>query len=216
MIRPLLLAALAPAALVAGCSGTPNRGLESVHQPVVSRVDYAFDLDAAGGTLAGGEAARLDGWLRTMRLGYGDQVAIDTGRPDQEGTDTRVDPAADQIADVVARFGLLVSGPAPVTPAPLTPGTLRVVVSRMRAAVPGCPDWSRNITNDFEGHTHSNYGCASNANLAAMVANPADLVRGQEGASVTDAAAASKAIDTYRKATPTGAGQLKVDKAGSR
>ena len=37
-----------------------------------------------------------------------------------------------------------------------------------------------------------------------MVANPADLVRGQPGAETFDAKTSGKAIDTYRKARPTG------------
>ena len=52
----------------------------------------------------------------------------------------------------------------------------------------------------------SNFGCAVNGNLAAMVANPQDLVHGREGSGVGDNRTAVKAIDTYRKAAPTGAG----------
>jgi pilus assembly protein CpaD len=55
----------------------------------------------------------------------------------------------------------------------------------------------------------SNYGCAVNANLAAMVANPEDLVHGREGSGVGDARTATKAVETYRNATPTGTQGLK-------
>lgn len=207
MIRPTLLLLATPALLLGGCMGTTNRGLESVHQPVVGRADYALDLAADGRGLAPGEAQRLDGWFRTMRVGYGDRIAIDGDAPAASG----------EVAGVVARYGLLLADAAPVTAAPIAPGTVRVVVSRMRAAVPGCPDWSRTLTDDFEGHTHSNFGCGTNSNLAAMVANPADLVRGAEGVAGADPQSAYKAIDSYRKATPTGANnQLKAEKAGSR
>src|SRR3546814_10356338 len=67
--RSLTLALALPALLVAGCGGTVNRGLESVHQPVVSRADYAFDLSTANGHLAPGEAQRLDGWLASLNVG---------------------------------------------------------------------------------------------------------------------------------------------------
>jgi len=50
----------------------------------------------------------------------------------------------------------------------------------------------------------SNFGCAVNSNLAAMVANPEDLVHGREGTGVGDTLTTSKAIGTYRKAEPTG------------
>ena len=93
---------------------------------------------------------------------------------------------------------------------------VRVVVSRMKASVPGCPDFSRVSEPEFESNTSSNYGCAVNSNLAAMVANPADLVRGQPGADATDPATSAKAIDVYRKAAPTGAGGLKSESTGGK
>lgn len=214
MIRQSILAPLLPVMLLGalplgGCMGTENRGVESVHQPVVSRSDYALDLGVAGGALARGEQQRLAGWMAAMRLGYGDRVAIDD--PAGEGARVRSDVAA-----VVASHGLLLSDDAPVTPAPLTPGSIRVVVSRMSAAVPHCPDWSRDGSNEFESNTSSNYGCAVNRNLAAMIANPADLVRGAPGSETTDAAVSYKAIDIYRKKPPTGAGGLAAAGTGAK
>jgi len=55
----------------------------------------------------------------------------------------------------------------------------------------------------------ANFGCSVNSNLAAMVANPEDLVRGRDSAPVTDAVSAVRAIDMYRKQVPTGQGGLK-------
>ena len=200
--RLFLLTALAPALLVGGCMGTQNRGLESVHQPVVSRTDYILDVAAAPDGLSPGETQRLGGWMQSMRLGYGDRVAIDdpAGYP----------RARAGIAALVARHGLLLNGDVPVTGAPVAPGTMRVVVSRMHARVPGCPDWSRDESSEFNGNTSSNQGCATNSNLAAMVASPADLVRGQTGSGTNDPASNYRAIDAYRKATPTGSGGTAV------
>lgn len=195
--RSLLLAALLPALAVGGCMGTQNQGLESVHQPVVSRADYLLDLRIAGDGLSVAEGQRLAGWLSSLRLGYGDRVSVD----DPEGRSPAVRGA---IARVVADYGLLLAAEAPVSAAPVTPGTVRVVVSRMTARVPGCPDWSRDSSVDYEQHTSSNFGCAQAVNLAAMVANPQDLIRGTASTG-SDAATGYKAIDTYRKAVTTGA-----------
>jgi len=207
--KTILLASLAPALLLGGCMGTQNQGIESVHQPVVSRTDYALDVATSGGTLAPGEDQRLAGWMATMRLGYGDRVAID----DPAGYGAR---SRDRVAALVASYGLLLSSDAPVTQAPVTPGTIRVVVSRMRARVPGCPDWSLDSGNDYNANTSSNFGCANNTNLAAMIANPADLVRGAAGNDTNDAATSFKAIDTYRKKAPTGAGGLMAAGTGAK
>lgn len=200
----LLSAALALS--LGGCLGTKNRGVESVHQPVVERTDYALDLRAEGGGLAGGEQARLAGWLDAMRLGYGDRVSVDDGG---------LNPGARaEVGGVVAGYGLLLADEAPMSAAPVQPGAVRVVVSRMRASVPGCPDWSRDSSVELEAHASSNFGCAINANLAAMAANPGDLVRGSNGTIVGDPAVSTKAIQTYRKAANTGAGGLKAESAG--
>ena len=199
--RRLLLAAM-PAMLVTGCGGTQNRGMESVHQPVVSRTDYAFDVGTGPRGLTPGEVQRLGGWMGSLQIGYGDRIAIDD--PSRDPT-TRADVAA-----AAARHGLIVSDDAPITAAPIAPGTVRVVISRSRASVPGCPDYSRMVQPDYEAHTSSNHGCAINSNLAAMVASPSDLVRGNPGSGVYDAATGTRAITSFRSAVPTGAGGTAV------
>lgn len=198
MTKRLFLLAAVAATPLAGC-GTANRGLESVHQPVVSRADYALDVQSGPDGIGPDEARRVTGWMDTLRIGYGDTIALDD--PYGATRATRGD-----VAQIAARYGLLLSDEAPVTGSPVTPGTVRIVVSRSRAAVPGCADWSRMNDPNFNAHTASNYGCATNTNLAAMVANPADLVRGAPGNGAYDAATGTRAINTLREAKPTGEG----------
>lgn len=193
---------LVPALLLAGC-GTYNGGVESAHQPIVQRNDYVLDLQSTGYGLAAGESQRLAGWMSAMGLRYGDRVAIDDGAA---GTTGREEVAAE-----AGRYGLILADRAPVTAGQIAPGTIRVVVTRMNATVPGCPDYSRPGEITFEASTSSNYGCASNANLAAMIADPADLVRGAPGSPTADPATSAKAIGAFRAATPSGAGGTKVN-----
>ena len=207
--RSLLLSTLAPALALAGCTGTLNRGLDSVHQPVVSRAAYALDVGTDSAGLAPGEAARLAGWMDSLRLRYGDRVSID---------DPAGDPRArDAVGAEVARYGLLLVDTAPVTGAPVAPGTVRVVVDRAIARVPHCPDYTRNGSHEFESSTTSNFGCAANSDLAMMVADPRDLVRGEPGSGTTDPATSFRAIDAYRNAKPSGGGgtTVKADSATS-
>lgn len=198
--RLSIIAFAAPALLLSGCAGTENRGLESVHQPVVSRTDFVFDVNTVRGALADGEADRLAGWLASLKIGYGDHVAVD----DPNGSGARRDVAA-----LVAGYGMFLAEQAPISGAPVAPGTLRVIVSRSVAKVPGCPDYSLNSQQDFNSNTSSNHGCSINSNVASMVADANDLVRGQLGALTSDPAISSKAINTLRTAAPTGAGGLK-------
>ena len=49
-----------------------------------------------------------------------------------------------------------------------------------------------------------NFGCGVNSNLAAMVANPEDLIHGREGDGVGDPRTATRAVGVYRNTAPTG------------
>ena len=178
----------------------PERGGAAVNVPVVTRADYAFDLAAPDGTLSPAESARLDAWFRSLELGYGDTIYVEG--PYAYG-------ARDEVARLAGNYGLLVGNGAPVSQGMVQPGTVRVLVSRTRASVPNCPNWSPPSQPSFGHSQMPNYGCGVNSNMAAMVANPQDLVFGREGSGVGDNRTSVKALDTYRKAAPTGAGGLK-------
>lgn len=208
MTIPCRTLALLPLALLGACGGTANRGIESVYQPVVSRSAYAFDLATDGQGLAAGEQMRLAGWLDTLNLRYGDEIGID----DPNGAQSNV---RDEVAGEAARRGLALAETAPPTAGAVAPGTVRVVVSRMVAMVPGCPDNSRTYQPNFDAHTSSNHGCAINSNLAAMVARPGDLVLGRSDQGTTDQQVGTKAVGVLRRAVPSGSGGLRSEGTGS-
>ena len=186
-----------------------NRGVESVHQPIVERTDYVLDVGVGPHGLAMGEADRLAGWFDGLGLGYGDTITIDDPSGWHGGA------AQDGVAAVVSRYGMLIARDAPpVTVGHSAPGTVRVVVSRATAHVESCPDWGH-ANSEYASSTGSNFGCASATNLAAMIANPEDLVVGQDGHHTADAMLSVKAIKTYRDATATGAGGLKAESSQS-
>lgn len=204
------LAALALMALplTACVTDSQNRSVDSVHQPVVSYAAYTYDVQAgAGDMLTPAETRRLDDWFTSIGLSYGDQVAI--------VSDGYYGPALhDGIADVAARRGLLVGTDSSAAAGVAPQGMLRLVVRRATATVPGCPDWSAKQEAEMNMGASSNYGCGVNSNLAAMVANPEDLVRGQGTDSNLRTATSNRAITTYREKPPTGAGELKELTAG--
>lgn len=202
MKRSLTVLALFGCSMLAAC-GTENRGLESVHQPVVARTDYVFDMAAPTDRVADTDARRLTGWFDSLNLRYGDRISVDT-----QGYGPG---ARDAVGAVAARYGLLVDETAPVTQGDVPQGSIRVIVSRMSANVPNCPDFSRPANPNFDGHTMSNYGCAVNSNLASMVADPRDLIAGRSGPAAVDATVSGKAIGTFRRAPNTGAGGLKSE-----
>ena len=202
------LGALAVLALPVAAEAKPNRGVDSVRQPVVSHTAFTYDVQAGpDGGLPASEAHRLDDWFVSIGLGYGDQVAI--------VTDAYDNPALREgIADVVARHGMLVGEDSSAAAGTAPAGSMRLVVRRATASVPGCPDWSSKGETSLSLGTTANFGCGINGNLAAMVANPDDLVRGQSSDSDLRTATSNRAISTYREKTPTGSGDLKTLSAG--
>lgn len=185
-----------------GCgSGTYNAGLETVHAPVVGMADYVADFQTSEWGLAVGEAARIESWFRSLALASSDHISIShmAGHDNQTADET--------IRALAWRHGLAAGT---FSASDITPGTVRVIVSRKAASVPACPDWSRPSQPEFGAATMSNHGCAINANLAAMIADPEDLIRGKSE-NLSDPATASKAIQTYRTKAPTGAGALKAE-----
>ena len=193
------LTLVAFAAAVAGCQHSaydlPDRGVAAVNEPIVASANYAIDLAAPSGALDPAEAARLDSWFSSLGLRYGDTVYVDGPYSDMARLD---------VERIAGQYGLMVAHGAPVTTGMVSPGTVRVVVSRTEASVPGCPSWNRPAQPNYNNQMLPGFGCAVNSNLAAMVANPQDLIHGREGSGLGDAAISSKAVDAYRSAKPTG------------
>ena len=171
-------------------SASDNRSLNSVNQPVVQRTDYVLDLTGSDAGLTTTERARLRSWFESLGLGYGDRVWVDQAYQT---------PSRNDVARVAAEFGILLSDGAPVTPGTIAPGSVRVIVARSTASVPGCPNWA----SGGPSSTSAGYGCATNSNLAAMIADPSDLVLGQTGTGNGDGATAAKAIRVHRETAPT-------------
>ncbi|MFZ2998055.1 CpaD family pilus assembly protein [Sphingobium sp.] len=188
-----------------------NRSVDSVHQPVVAYSAYTFDVQTGSSAMLSNlEAIRLNDWFASIGLGYGDNVAI-------VSDGSYENPALrDGIADVVARHGLLLAEDSSAAAGTAPQGNVRLIVRRATASVPGCPDWHATAETSMSLGTSSNFGCGVNGNLAAMIANPEDLVRGQGTDSDLRTATSNRAISTYRDKKPTGAGELKNITAGGQ
>lgn len=181
-----------------------SRGLDSLNQPVVQRTDYLLDLADNGG-LSEPDMGRLHAWFETLRVGYGDHVFVDRGSG----------AGRQDVAEVASAYGILLSPGAPILEGDVPMGAVRVIVSRTTASMPTCPNFDHDLDRG-PSSTSSNYGCALNGNLAAMIADPNDLVLGQHGSVVTDPNTYSKAIRVFRSTPPTGTrGLEKVSTKGN-
>ena len=198
--RSAILALTAALALpLEGCGGVPhNASLNSVHQPEVTHSSVSIELvttpsATGGGSLSTSEQGRLAAWFEAMHLRYGDKLSI-------------ADPLASEtarggVADVAARFGVVLGEQLTDETSGVAAGALRITLTRASAHVPHCPDWSGNSASNPANATSTNYGCAVNSNLAAMVANPDHLLKGASATGNTSGMTAEKAITAWRAGT---------------
>jgi pilus assembly protein CpaD len=175
-MKAKIIATAALAFCLAGCGSMgANTSMYSTNQPVVERTNYAIDVNLDGYSgIADPERRRVADWFDTLKLGFGDRIALDYG----DGVASAA--VKQQVASLAADHGMIVGETAPVTAGYIATGTARIVVTRSTASVPNCPNWQKQSDANFNSSNHPNYGCAVNSNMATMVADPEDLVRGRE------------------------------------
>ncbi|MDP4022787.1 CpaD family pilus assembly protein [Methylobacterium sp. NEAU 140] len=208
---PRLLAACAVAGLAAACKGDPpatgaidTADYRARHPIVLADGTRSLDVFPAGpGHLDPRQAAEVDAFmLEYRRYGRGGVLMeVPRGLPPAQAA------AAERTAALLARRGAEDGLPpgtiAPSAYAVAAPGLaapIRLSFQRMQAKVDGCGLWPQdlgvsNFASDFSNRPYWNFGCAMQANVAAQVADPVDLVRGRtEGR-----------IDTVRRIRDIGA-----------
>ncbi len=92
------------------------------------------------------------------------------------------------------------SGPAPVI----------LTFERYQARVENCGRWPKNVANTYDNRPYANFGCATQANLAAMVVNPKDFITPRT-MTPADATRRDNVFDAYRKGDATQSERSKDD-----
>ena len=81
---------------------------------------------------------------------------------------------------------------------------VRLSYLRYVAEGPECGRWTTNLADDYRNLPYPNFGCAQQRNLAAQIANPADLL-GPRTMEPADQERRSVVFDKYRQGRITGA-----------
>lgn len=80
--------------------------------------------------------------------------------------------------------------------------SVRLSFLRVKAVTPKCGIWPETAPNRFDNAQYHNFGCAYQQNLAAMVANPADLVR-PRAITAANGTRRAKVISDYQQGQET-------------
>jgi pilus assembly protein CpaD len=91
-------------------------------------------------------------------------------------------------------------------------GDYRVAVSYIayQAHADSCGDWSENLSFTADNETPKNFGCSVQHNIAAMVADPRDLVT-PHGTETADGKRSATVLDNYEQGKITSADKRKAD-----
>lgn len=187
-------------------------GAAIMHRNEVSLVRLTHEIRFAPGRfeLTPAEAAAVNAFLANNGVGFGDVLGIDMVSSDV------AEERRQALSEHLRLNGLAVAPMAPVIgPAP-TANAAILIVERYVVRPPDCPDWSQDSTPNYANAPSNFHGCATRANLGLMVANPHDLVEGQEFEG-TNGERATRAIEAYHEQKPTGASKLgsQITKASS-
>lgn len=149
------------------------------HPIVVRQGEVTLDLAVYPGSSGLNESQkdRVDGFLRDYKSQSSDRLLIKA--PSGGPNESSAMRAYDQVRKSLRAAGI---EPRSVALEPYfgngdPSAPLRLSYLQVVADPPDCPDWSENVGRDPQNMPYPNLGCATQRNLAAMVANPEDLVR---------------------------------------
>ena len=216
--RPLFAAAALLA--LAGCGGFNGREEayytpENMHPITVSKDVATLKLDAAMdlGYLNGRQKMQVAAFARAYtERGHGPIVVSVPDRSLNKGAASDfLNDVSRALADEGVTDDRVVYKPYQVA-ADKTSAPVVMTFNRYVAQASPCGDWSMNYSYNPKNLNPPNFGCATQNNLAAVIADPADLVHPRT-MDPADAERRSVVLDKYRKGESTAAQRADSDSA---
>jgi pilus assembly protein CpaD len=171
--RLLALSATAAALAFTACAPrqvTPDLTLNADrHRPVVTQEIARLDLPPSS-RLAPQDRAAIAAFLREYSaVGHGPLVVSAPSGEDPAHLAGDIRAIAESAGMVLPEIALAVSAPDPGSP-------YNITFLRYRAHAPECGQEWPSLAHGARDDAWPNFGCANAANLAAMIADPADLL----------------------------------------
>lgn len=211
MTRPhRLLLVLAATSALGACMGAPVDG--GGPQPLTPISRYTLQVEPGLDRIAlavheTGVSANQDAALAQLVSRFAAEGAPAIVVETPAGNDPVSNDMAWKVRQALVAAGApetqvqVVSYAAPDPRAPVLAG-----FETVRAVVPQCGTQWGSFTRTANNTSSANFGCAVNANLAAQIANPRDIVQ-PRGMTPTDAGRRSVVFDNYRAGQHTAATQ---------
>ncbi|MCE7030323.1 CpaD family pilus assembly protein [Jiella avicenniae] len=215
--RGLALAALT---LFAGCANVHHVEVGAVpddyrtrHPIVVTQAETAIDIPVSSSEskLTLSSRSRVEEFAMRFRADKVDsiRVLVPFGSTNEH--------AAEQVSrDVVRVLQKHRIGRSQILVAPYSavgdtgPTPVRLAYSTLVAQTGPCGRWPEDLSETSENKNYYNFGCASQQNLAAQIADPRDLL-GPRGMDPSDAQRRTNVIEKYRKGELTAAEPMEAE-----
>ena len=211
---PAITLLVSAAAILAGCASPsredPNTGALTATEQWTNKVtvdahpeELLLAVHAEG--LSANQAAALQGFIEQWAFSEGGPITVRAPQPRAVASGG---PGVARMAEQARDF--LVSQGAPAhrveivaydsTGAAQAP--LVVSYDRYTATTPTCGEEMENLSRTMMNRPSANFGCAITANMAAQVANPADLLQPRDR-TPSDAGRRQTVLDRYRRGEAT-------------
>lgn len=199
--------AAATMALLAGCAGPRDSitvgsvpdDYRTNHPIMISEKDEVLDLPVGTGNFRMSEVHKVavNGYISHYDRRAAATVSIMV--PSGSANSAAANAVARDVAQHLYRRGVP-SGRVVMVPYAASADTaapVRLIYGRMRAHTGPCGRWPADVLDTTDNKHYANFGCASQNNLAAQIANPADLLGPREMGDI-DADNRADALDQYK------------------
>ncbi|MFC5385124.1 CpaD family pilus assembly protein [Aquamicrobium segne] len=201
------IVAVAAAALLAGCANRDSVTVGSIpddyrtnHPIVISGKDKVLDLPvlASAQGVSRSQRQALAGFLDDYDTGVAPVLTIAT--PSGSANERAAGKVAREFSRLARANGVRANRIA-MTQYQASPeetsAPVRLVYSSIRAQTGPCGRWPKDILETADNKHYANFGCSYQNNLAAQIANPADLM-GPRKQDPIDAENRNKILGDYR------------------
>ncbi|MEO3997567.1 CpaD family pilus assembly lipoprotein [Mesorhizobium sp. CAU 1732] len=206
--RASAIAMVAAVALVTGCANRDSITVGSVpddyrtnHPIVISEKDKTVDIPVGYSDmgLSAVQRVAVDGFIADYDRSAGATVTIlvPHGSGNQHAAALVAADMAKRLRKGGVREGRVVTQPYDASRYGDT-APIRLIRAEMTASTGQCGRWPADMLDNADNKHWANFGCAYQNNLAAQIANPADLL-GPRKQSPIDAQNRSHAIDQYQR-----------------
>jgi pilus assembly protein CpaD len=206
--RPVLRGAVAilTLAVLAGCADRHNIHVGAIpddyrtnHPIMISEKEEHVDIPVGRSDhgITTMQKTALSGFLANYDRSNAPVVSVMV--PQGAANSAAAQKAADDMVGVLRHSGVprhRIAMLSYATDAEASP-PIRVSYATVRAHVEKCGRWPDDLLSTEENRHYANFGCANQNNLAAQVANPADLLGPRKPTSI-DAENRGQAIDRYK------------------